>query len=131
MQCYCMTEKDGVFTVGSCLHKCLSITPHYQLPCHVSNLEKYTCPPSMKGKGTLCSKCIHGYAYPAYSYKIECVICKNYDYNWLKYLAAAYLPLTIILHCSGHVFNQLHFSIDHWSGHGLSTSSNPNTCTGS
>ena len=95
IQCYCMTEEDGVFTVGSCLHKCLPITPYYQLPCHVSDLEKYTCPPSMKRNGTLCSKCIHGYAYPAYSYKMECVICKNYDYNWLKYLAAAYLPLTI------------------------------------
>ena len=95
MQCYCMTEEDGVFTVAGCLHKCLSITPYYQLPCQVSQLQNYTCPPSLKRNGTLCSKCMDGYAYPVYSYKIECVMCKDYEYNWLKYLAAAYLPLTL------------------------------------
>ena len=30
------------------------------------------------------------------SYTLECVRCENYKYNWLKYLAAAYIPLTAL-----------------------------------
>ena len=95
MQCYCMTEEDRVLTVGACLHECLSVTPYYTLPCHLSQVQNFTCPPSIKKSGPLCSKCIDGYAHPAYSYKLECVKCEDYKYNWLKYLAAAYLPLTV------------------------------------
>ena len=95
MQCYCMTEENGVLAFGVCLYQCLSITPYYLLPCQASQLQNYSCPPHLKRNGILCSKCIDGYAHPVYSYKMECVICKDYKYNWLKYLAAAYLPLTL------------------------------------
>ena len=95
MQCFCMTEEDGVLIVGACLHECLSITPYYPLPCHVSQIQNFTCPPSLKRGGPLCTKCINGHAYPVYSYKKECFKCEHYKYNWLKYLAVAYLPLTI------------------------------------
>ena len=95
MQCYCMTEEDGVVTVGPCLHKCLSITPYYPLPCQLSQLQNFTCPPSMHRSGPLCSKCINGHAYPVYSYKLKCFSCEDSKYNWLKYFAAAYLPLTL------------------------------------
>ena len=30
-----------------------------------------------------------------YSYDLGCVKCDNYKYNWLKYLAVAFLPLTL------------------------------------
>ena len=45
--------------------------------------------------GQLCVKCKDGYALPAYSYNLSCVECTDYSYNWVKYLAAAFLPLTI------------------------------------
>ena len=31
---------------------------------------------------------------PVYSYSLACVECSDYKYNWLKYAAAAFLPLT-------------------------------------
>ena len=30
-----------------------------------------------------------------YSYDLKCVECKDYQYNWLKYLAVVFLPLTV------------------------------------
>ena len=94
MQCYCMTEVNGITSVGFCLHTCLSLQPYYTLPCHVSQLQNFTCPPYLNRQGQFCSECIQGYAYPVYSYSLSCVKCVDYTYNWLKYLAAAYLPLT-------------------------------------
>ena len=94
MQCYCMTEVDGVASVAFCFHTCFSLTSYYTLPCHVSQLQNFTCPPYLNKHGQFCSKCIQGYAYPVYSYSLSCVKCVDYTYNWLKYLAAAYLPLT-------------------------------------
>ena len=45
--------------------------------------------------GQLCGKCIDEYALPVYSYNFTCVECTDYSYNWMKYVAAAFLPLTI------------------------------------
>ena len=39
-------------------------------------------------------RCEEGYAPPAYSYNVACVECSDYKYNWLKYIAIAFLPLT-------------------------------------
>ena len=35
------------------------------------------------------------YGLPVYSYSIHCVNCTEYQYNWLKYIAVAYIPLTL------------------------------------
>ena len=32
---------------------------------------------------------------PVYSYDLSCVECTDYKYNWLKYMAVAYGPLTV------------------------------------
>ena len=45
--------------------------------------------------GLMCTECVDGYAYPVYSYSLACVECKDYGYNWLKYIAVAFLPLTV------------------------------------
>ena len=45
--------------------------------------------------GPMCSRCVDGYASPVYSYSLACVECKDYKYNWLKYIAVAFLPLTV------------------------------------
>ena len=95
MQCHCMTEEDGAFTVGACLYDCYTQSLYYQLPCRVSELQNYTCPPWMKRGGPLCSKCIQGYGLPVYSYKLEYVECDDNENNWLKYLAVAYGPLAL------------------------------------
>ena len=48
-------------------------------------------------EGLMCGKCIKDHGLPVYSYNIECVKCMDYKYNWLKYIAMAYLPLTVFL----------------------------------
>ena len=97
MQCYCMTEDDdGVLSVGFCLEMCVVMKfPYYTLPCDASQLQNWSCPPHMNRRGYLCSQCIEDYGIPAYSYTMECVKCKEYQYNWMKYLAVVYIPLTL------------------------------------
>ena len=95
MNCYCMTERKGSFSVGYCPHSCFFDTPYYSLPCNISELEIVSCPPNLNRCGYLCSQCIKGHGFPAYSYSMGCVKCDNHQYNWLKYLAVAYLPLAL------------------------------------
>ena len=61
----------------------------------VAELENISCPPELNARGYLCSQCVEDNGLPVYSYTQGCVRCENYKYNWLKYLAAAYLPLTL------------------------------------
>ena len=95
LECVCMTEEeDGTLVSGSCLYTCNAIHGDYPLPCTVSQLNSYTCA-GLNRHGRLCGQCIDGYAPPVYSYEIKCVECKKYHYNWFKYIAAAFLPLTV------------------------------------
>ena len=43
----------------------------------------------------LCSQCKPGYAPPVYSYSMDCVKCNHSQYNWLKYIAVAFVPVTV------------------------------------
>ena len=49
----------------------------------------------MNRTGQLCGRCKDGFAPPVYSYSLACVNCTDYKYNWIKYIAVAYLPLTV------------------------------------
>ena len=93
--CYCMTEDDGNLTVGACIYACsatLSFSSYYPLPCNVSQLWDVMCA-DLKREGCLCGKCVKGHTIPVYSH--DCIKCENYRYNWMKYLAVAFLPTTI------------------------------------
>ena len=92
--CHCMTEKNGTLMVGGCMYTCKAVMGYYPLPCRVSQLQNFTCG-DLHRHGELCSKCEEGYAIPVYSYDLSCVKCENYKYNWLNYLAVAFLPLTL------------------------------------
>ena len=59
-----------------------------------TNLNTEVCG-SYKRKGLMCGQCIKDYGLPVYSYNLSCVKCVDYKYNWLKYIAVAYLPLTV------------------------------------
>ena len=96
MQCYCLTEDDGVLSVGFSLQMCLYMkSPDYTLPCDAGQLQNWSCPQHMNRRGYLCSQCNEGYALPVYSYTLGCVKCKDYKYNWIAYLAVVYIPLTL------------------------------------
>ena len=49
----------------------------------------------MNRTGQMCGSCVKGFAPPVYSYSLACVNCTDYKYNWIKYIAVAYLPLTV------------------------------------
>ncbi len=45
----------------------------------------------------MCGECTEGHGLPVYSYSLSCVECTHYKYNWIKYIAVAYIPLTLFL----------------------------------
>ena len=97
--CYCMTYSEklnGTF-VSYCLYKC-SYTSHFHeyhqiFTKNTSELNEEVCG-SFNRTGLMCGECIAEHAPSVYSYDLACVECKDYKYNWLKYIAVAYLPLT-------------------------------------
>ena len=46
-------------------------------------------------RGQLCGACEENYTLPVYSYYLGCVKCEDYEYGWLKFVAAAFIPLTV------------------------------------
>ena len=95
LACYCMTESEllNKTIIGNCLYTC-SWNYWTRLPNVTSELDTKTCSP-LKRTGQLCGHCVDNHAPPVYSYNIECVKCTNYSTNWLRYIAVAFLPLTI------------------------------------
>ena len=103
---YCMTaDSDMNPVVGPCLYNNdLSIgEPHLDYYTNVykkirtnssTDINTEVCGPYNR-KGLMCGECIKDYGLPVYSYNIVCVKCVDYKYNWLKYIAVAYLPLTV------------------------------------
>ena len=45
--------------------------------------------------GQLCGECTENYTLPGYSYYLGCVKCNNYNNGWIKFIFAAFVPLTI------------------------------------
>ena len=103
LQCNCMTQHNGTPAVGACLYTCNALTGYFPLPCDATDLNNFTCA-GLNREGQMCGQCIEGHAPPVYSYDLRCVECKDYQYNWLKYLAVAFLPLTVFF-CVVTVFS--------------------------
>ena len=64
----------------------------------IKNISSLSCG-SMHGmhrKGRLCGECMDNYSLPVYSYSLMCIKCYSMDfkYGWIKFIAAAFLPLT-------------------------------------
>ena len=97
--CYCMTyeKSTGSTVAGSCLYGCSLNRAFRTLPFNnVSQLNTKMCG-HLHRTGQLCGKCEEGYKQPAYFYGLKCVQCNNSGYNWLKYIAIAFFPLTVFL----------------------------------
>ena len=45
--------------------------------------------------GQFCGECEESYTLPVYSYFLGCVKCESYKNGWVKFAAAAFLPLTL------------------------------------
>ena len=96
---YCMTysSDNTSLVVGKCwygakyhyYHK--KDLFHYPLPLNISQVCDL-----FHHDGQLCGKCKDGFAPPVYSYDLSCVNCTEYNSNWVKYMAIAFLPLTAL-----------------------------------
>ena len=96
LTCHCMSYSDngdGV-VVGACPFLCISsfYTKIYA-DTNLSNLCDRDIRQSRQGQ--MCGKCKDNHSPSPYSYELKCADCSHYKYNWLKYLAMAYGPLTV------------------------------------
>lgn len=102
LNCYCMTTdaRKGV-AVGSCATNCFisksnrSFGSYDKLPTKLNELNGAMCQGYLHRGGRFCGKCKDDHYPLVYSYDKECTECTNSKYNWLKFLVAAYVPLTV------------------------------------
>ena len=102
LDCYCMTHNESTGTVvGACFYNCVSDKDlqdvvYRPMPNTVENLTQYMCG-YFNRDGQLCGECKTNYSPPVYSYDLHCTMCTDDQYNWMKYVAIAFAPLTIFL----------------------------------
>ena len=101
LDCYCMTYNESTGVVaGPCFYNCGNIpkgqedTLYHSLPHHVEELNSAMCGHFHRG-GQLCGSCEEGYSPLVYSYDLQCSNCTDSHYNWIKYVTAAFVPLTV------------------------------------
>ena len=98
LSCHCMTLSDwGTVVEGICPYLCTNnfqTVIHDNRDLHNGHICNKIMPQNRSGQ--LCGRCKKGYAPAAYSYSFICANCTNYKYNWIKYIAIAYVPITIL-----------------------------------
>ena len=101
LDCYCMTYNESTGVVaGPCFYNCENIPKvhkdvlYHPLPHHVEDLNSAMCGQFHRG-GQLCGSCEEGYSPLVYSYDLQCFNCTDSHYNWVKYVTAAFIPLTV------------------------------------
>ena len=94
--CYCMSNSDngdGV-VLGACPFLCGN---YFYMDINSDSNLSTLCDRDIRQnrQGQMCGKCKDNHSPSPYSYRLKCASCSHYKYNWLKYLAAAYVPLTV------------------------------------
>ena len=102
LNCHCMTTDGHIgVAVGSCATNCFpskhnrSFESYYKLPTKLNDLNSAMCQENLHRGGRFCGKCKDDYYPLVYSYDMKCTQCSNSKYNWLKFVIAAYVPLTV------------------------------------
>ena len=97
--CYCMSyyNNSSEVVVGRCLFTCVSfvIFDWQNLYREVKDPTDDEICSGYHRRGPVCGECEKNHAPPVYHYNFTCVECSEYKWNWLKYIAVAYFPLTI------------------------------------
>ena len=103
--CYCVTYYDhdtcGVL-LGPCPYGCGFTTDkrswsgqlNNPLPRNFSELNHAMCG-RLNRDGPMCSKCRKNFSPLVYSYDLKCIACTDSYHNWLKFIAVAFIPLTL------------------------------------
>ena len=96
LTCHCMSYSDHSDTmlVGDCPYLCTNdFYTDISENTDISDLCNQDI--QLNREGQMCGKCLDNFAPSPYSYSFECSDCSNYEYKWIKYIAIAYIPLTI------------------------------------
>ena len=126
LDCYCVTYnlEESLVQAGKCIFNCVNNTKdnvgelYHPLPQNGTILNKTECV-DMNRTGALCGRCQDNHYPLAYSFSLACVQCHHIHWNWVRYIMAAYLPLTlfylIVLFfkvnvVSGHLHHVVFFS---------------------
>ena len=98
LDCHCMTYSETTGTVvGACLYSCVKGDNHYhKMPKTVEELNDVMCG-HFNRTGQLCGECKTNYSPLVYSYDLHCITCSDDQYNWIKYIVIAFVPLTVFL----------------------------------
>ena len=98
LMCYCMSRSGSKMIVGSCFYGCFGHATFLNRYINYSTEDDLTHPCDLFNRtGVFCSKCINDTGVPAYSYSLQCVHCEFHWYNIARYIAIAYVPLTVFL----------------------------------
>ena len=103
INCYCVTldESTNTTLLGACIYNCgqrlgnskNNSILYSPLPKSIHELNE-ACD-SLNRTGALCGRCKSGHYPLAYSFNWTCIKCPHARTNWVRYIAAAYLPLTV------------------------------------
>ena len=96
LNCHCMSfsNHNDTILVGNCPYLCTY--KFYAIINSQTDIRKLCNNEIQQNRqGQMCGKCTKNFAPSPYSYTFECADCSNYKYNWVKYLAIIYLPLTL------------------------------------
>ena len=96
LNCHCMSYNNhiDVMLAGDCPYLCTKYTyTDISENADISDLCNQDI--QLNREGQMCGKCQENFAPSPYSYSFECSDCSNYKYKWIKYIAIAYIPLTI------------------------------------
>ena len=99
--CYCMTynETAEIVVSGACFYNCifdLDNVLYCPVPKTVGQPNDVMCG-DFNRDGQLCGECKTNYSPPVYSYDLQCTMCSGGQYNWIKYVAIVFVPLTVFL----------------------------------
>ena len=104
--CNCVNHDDdhdsNCLIVGRCPYTCgfYDQKSHwtekivFPLPKDVNKLNQFACG-RLNRTGRLCSECMEGLSPQVYSYDLNCIRCDNNNFNWFKFIAVAFIPLTV------------------------------------
>ena len=102
LDCNCVTydsDKCSVL-IGTCPYGCGFTTSRWSgqafhpLMHNLSDTITNDMCGRLNRSGPMCSKCKTGFSPLVYSYDLTCIICTDSHYNWMKFVAAAFIPLT-------------------------------------
>ena len=103
LDCHCMTYSESTGTVvGACFYNCITVKSTLKdvvyrlMPNTVKELNEAMCG-HFNRSGQLCGECKANHTLLVYSYDLHCTMCSDDQYSWMKYVAVAFLPLTVFL----------------------------------